>query len=252
MAKIKAVDLVVAQNLAPTRSQAQALILAGRILVGQEVVTKAGRLYPEETLMTLKEGRVYVSRGGFKLAGALDRLKEEFGLDPLGLTALDAGASTGGFTDCLLKRGAARVVAVDVGRGLIDQKLRQDPRVLVVENLNIRHLSLDQAEELGAPFDLIVSDLSFISLELILPALAPLVKPLGHILALVKPQFEVGPRLVGKKGVVRDPKVIQMAVDKISSLVPSLKPPFANLAQIPSPLPGATGNQEIFLFLRRL
>ncbi|MDR1576911.1 MAG: TlyA family RNA methyltransferase [Deltaproteobacteria bacterium] len=252
MAKIKAVDLALAQGLATTRSQAQALILAGRVLCQDQAVKKAGQLLPQDALLTLKEGRVYVSRGGFKLAGALDDLGASFNLDARGLKAMDAGASTGGFTDCLLQRGASSVTAVDVGQGLLDYGLRQDPRVKVVENLNIRHLTVAEAEKnLGAPFDLITADLSFISLELILPALAPLVKPQGRILALVKPQFEVGPRLVGKKGVVRDPAVRQTAVNKIISLVATLKPPFVFLAQCPSRLTGAEGNQEIFVLLAR-
>ncbi|MDR2140471.1 MAG: TlyA family RNA methyltransferase [Deltaproteobacteria bacterium] len=247
--KIKAADLAVALGLCQTRSQAQALILAGRILCGEEPVKKAGQLLPPDANLSLKEGRAYVSRGGLKLAGALDH----FALNIPGIKAMDAGASTGGFTDCLLQRGATSVTAVDVGRGLIDSRLRDDPRVLLAENLNIRHLSPPVAEtRLAAPFDLIVADLSFISLALILPALAPLTNPQGQILALVKPQFEVGPRQVGKKGVVRDPALIQGAVDKVVALIPTLKPAYQFLGQTPSPITGAGGNQEIFILLKRV
>jgi 23S rRNA (cytidine1920-2'-O)/16S rRNA (cytidine1409-2'-O)-methyltransferase len=247
--KIKAADLAVLQNLAPTRSQAQALILAGRILAGGRPVEKAGQLLAPETALSLKDGQAYVGRGGFKLAGALD----DFKLNPAGLSAMDAGASTGGFTDCLLQRGAARVTAADVGRGLLDYTLRQDPRVLVRENCNIRHLTEEEAiRDLAAPFELITADLSFISLALILPALAPLAVPGGRILALVKPQFEAGRREVGKGGIVKDPAVIQKAVQKIIDLIPSLHPACEFLGQAPARLTGAGGNQEIFVLLGRL
>ncbi|MDR1085086.1 MAG: TlyA family RNA methyltransferase [Deltaproteobacteria bacterium] len=246
--KIKAADLAVLKGLTKTRSQAQALILAGRILADGLPVRKAGQLLSSEVYLSLKEGRTYVSRGGFKLAGAL----EDFNLEVKGLKVLDAGASTGGFTDCLLQKGASWVTAADVGRGLIDFSLRNDPRVLVIENLNLRRLTLNEAEEkLKAPFELITADLSFISLKLILPALAPLVIPGGHILALVKPQFEAGPEKVGKKGIVKDPAVIKEATQSIIAFVPALNPPFTFLDQKPSRLTGAGGNQEIFIFLQR-
>jgi 23S rRNA (cytidine1920-2'-O)/16S rRNA (cytidine1409-2'-O)-methyltransferase len=161
------------------------------------------------------------------------------------LSCLDIGASTGGFTDCLLRHGAAGVWAVDVGRNLMDPKLRRDERVRLIEGLNARHLAAGLP---GPPdFDLAVMDVSFISLELILPQAAGLVRPEGRLLALVKPQFEVGRAKVGKKGVVRDPEAIRAAVDKISALGPALVPPFRELGRAPSRLTGAAGNQEIFV-----
>jgi 23S rRNA (cytidine1920-2'-O)/16S rRNA (cytidine1409-2'-O)-methyltransferase len=245
--KIKAADLAVERGLADTRSKAQALILAGRILSDGEPVQKAGLLLPFNANLTLKEGQAYVSRGGFKLAGALDA----FGLDPKGFKALDAGASTGGFTDCLLRRGAALVVAADVGAGLLDWSLRRDPRVVAVENQNLRLLTTDDGKRLMAPFDLIVCDLSFISLKLILPPLCPFVKPKGFLLALVKPQFEVGRHNVGKKGVVRDPDLIKGAVAEISEFAKTLNPAFDKIGEAPSVLTGAKGNQEVFILLKR-
>ncbi|MDR1871258.1 MAG: TlyA family RNA methyltransferase [Deltaproteobacteria bacterium] len=245
--KIKAQDLAVTLGLASTRSQAQALILAGRILYGAEPVPKAGTLYPEDAILTLKEGRKYASRGGFKLAGAL----EAFNLDVTGFNCLDAGASTGGFTDCLLQKGANKVTAADVGQGLLDYNLRLNPQVKVVENLNLRLLTPQNASELDPPFDLITLDLSFISLELVLPVLAPLTKENGYILALVKPQFELGRGRVGKKGVVKDPKLIQEAADKIVNLIPALKPTYKVLGEAPAAITGANGNQEIFVLSQR-
>lgn len=243
MARKRADELVLGQGLAPTRSQARALIMAGKISGPEKRrVEKAGELWPEETVFVLKNQTAYASRAGFKLAGALEDLK----LSPAGLKALDVGASTGGFTDCLLKNGAASVVAVDVGRGLLDWRLRQDRRVTVVEGLNCRFLT---ADDVGRDFDLAVIDVSFISLALILPAAAPLMASNGRILAMVKPQFEVGRDKVGKGGVVRDPRLREEAVDRISALAPGLKPAFGEVGRAPSRLPGPEGNQEIFLLL---
>ncbi len=234
-------NLLLSRGLADTRAKAQALILAGRVLVDGVPVTKAGALVAAEAEITLKPAPAYVSRGGEKLAAALDH----FGVAPKGLVSLDAGASTGGFTHVLLLRGAARVYAVDVGYGQLDQSLRQDPRVAVLERTNIRLLAKEAIPE---PIDLVTLDLSFISLTMVLPKILEFLAPGGAILALVKPQFEVGKGKVGKGGVVRDPKLQQEAVDKVSQVARNLglevSPAF------PSPLKGPKGNQEYFLLLK--
>ncbi|MFH1134616.1 MAG: TlyA family RNA methyltransferase [Pseudomonadota bacterium] len=241
MAKIRADNLLVEQGLAETRSQARALIMAGQVLAGSRRVEKAGELLAEETVLALKDqGEAYASRGGFKLEGALD----DFALDVTGLRCLDVGASTGGFTDCLLKKGAAEVVAVDVGYGLIHWRLRQDPRVRVVERINARSMT---AAEVGADFDLAVIDVSFISLALVLPAVGKLVRPGGRILALVKPQFEVGKDRVGRGGVVRDQALITEAVEQNARAATELG--LTVLGGNPSRLKGPKGNQEQFLLV---
>ncbi|MDR1111670.1 MAG: TlyA family RNA methyltransferase [Deltaproteobacteria bacterium] len=245
--KIRADDLLVRLGLCQSRSQALSLIMAGRVL-GPDGgrVEKGGRMLPAGTVLSIAQGRLFASRAGHKLAGALDDL----GVDPLGLACLDVGASTGGFTDCLLQAGAASVTAVDVGRGLIDLRLREDPRVTLVEGLNARNLASAGPEiDLKAPFDLALADLSFISLALVLPQMAPLLRPGGRILALVKPQFEVGRREVGKGGLVRDQALIQGAVDKIAAVGPSLSPPLREVGRAFSRLTGKDGNQEVFLLL---
>lgn len=240
IAKKRVDELLAGSGLARSRSQAQALIMAGEVSCGGKPVRKAGELWPEDSVFTLSPRRRFVSRGGFKLEGALEDLKVEV----KGLTALDIGASTGGFTDCLLQCGASRVIAVDVGQNLIDERLRADGRVEILEEINARKLTETLSE---AVFDLVVIDVSFISLELILPQAARLVKADGKILAMVKPQFEVGREKVGKKGVVKDPEVIKEAVDRISSLGPSLRPPFIETGRALSRLKGPEGNQEVFL-----
>lgn len=244
--KKRADELLAAAGLARSRSQAQALIMAGEVASGDRAVKKAGEMWPTDTVFTLRLRRRFVSRGGYKLEGALADLQ----LDPTGLAALDIGASTGGFTDCLLQHGAARVTAVDVGRNLLDQRLLLDERVTALDGLNARRL----AEALPGPpeHDLAVMDVSFISLALILPQAARLVKPgTGRLLAMVKPQFEAGREKVGKKGVVRDPLVITEAVDKISALGPSLDPPFIEVERANSRLTGPEGNQEVFLLFHQ-
>jgi 23S rRNA (cytidine1920-2'-O)/16S rRNA (cytidine1409-2'-O)-methyltransferase len=204
-------------------------------------VTKAGALVAAEAEIKLKPAPAYVSRGGEKLAGALDH----FGVEPAGKVCLDAGASTGGFTQVLLLRGAAKVYAVDVGYGQLDQSLRQDPRVVVLERANIRLLPKDTIPE---PIELATLDLSFISLTLVIPKILEFLAPGGAILALVKPQFEVGKGKVGKGGVVRDPALQQEAVEKVAraalNLGLTVSPAF------PSPLKGPKGNQEYFLLLK--
>jgi 23S rRNA (cytidine1920-2'-O)/16S rRNA (cytidine1409-2'-O)-methyltransferase len=235
-------QLLVARGLAKSRAQAQALILAGRVVVEGLTTPKAGALVPDEARITLKEPPPFVSRGGEKLAGAL----EHFQVSPAGQVALDVGASTGGFTHCLLSRGARKVFAVDVGYGQLDAGLRHDPRVVVLERQNIRRLPREAIPE---PIDLATLDLSFISLTMVLPKILEWLRPGGKILALVKPQFEVGKNQVGKGGVVRDPQLQMAAVHRVAAAGASLglmvSPAF------PSPLKGPKGNQEYFLYLIR-
>jgi 23S rRNA (cytidine1920-2'-O)/16S rRNA (cytidine1409-2'-O)-methyltransferase len=234
-------QLLVMRGLVKSRAQAQALILAGRVQVGGLAAPKAGTLVPEEVQVILKAPpSPYVSRGGEKLAGALDH----FQVTPEGKVALDVGASTGGFTHVLLSRGARRVYAVDVGYGQLDATLRRDPRVVVLERVNIRHLPKETIPEL---IDLATLDLSFISLTLVLPKILEFLRPGGEIMAMVKPQFEVGKGQVGKGGVVRDPRLQQEAVQRVAAAATvlglSVGPAF------PSPLKGPKGNQEYFLHL---
>jgi 23S rRNA (cytidine1920-2'-O)/16S rRNA (cytidine1409-2'-O)-methyltransferase len=214
--------------------------MAGEVSASGRAVAKAGEMWPEDTIFTITPRRRFVSRGGVKLEGAL----ADFGLDPAGLNVLDVGSSTGGFTDCLLQNGAARVTAVDVGRALMDARLAADDRVTVVEGVNARYLA---DSGLGRGFDLAVLDVAFISLALVLPPAAGLVLPEGRLLALVKPQFEVGRGRVGKKGVVRNQADIDAAVEKIKALGPALDPPRPVLGQAPSRLPGPRGNREVFV-----
>jgi 23S rRNA (cytidine1920-2'-O)/16S rRNA (cytidine1409-2'-O)-methyltransferase len=238
--KIRLDQLLVTRGLAKSRAQAQALILAGRVQVEGLAAPKSGALVPDEVTITLKELSPFVSRGGEKLAGALDH----FGVVPAGKVALDVGASTGGFTHCLLTRGARKVYAVDVGYGQLDASLRRDPRVQVLERVNIRHLPKEAIPE---PINLATLDLSFISLTLVLPKILEFLHPGGEILAMVKPQFEVGKGQVGKGGVVRDPHLQQEAVQRVAAAAAALglsaNPPF------PAPLKGPKGNQEYFLYL---
>lgn len=242
-AKTERLDVrLVAQGLAETRARAQALIMAGEVLVDGVMKDKAGTRVAADAEIVVKARLPFVSRGGQKLAGAL----KVFGVDPAGLVALDIGSSTGGFSDCLLQAGAKKVYAVDVGKGLLAAKLRQDARVTVIEEMNAR--SLDPALFPG-PIELAVVDVSFISLTLILPAVAPLLAPGALVLPLVKPQFEAGRKEVGKGGVVRDPAVIAAAVDKVAQCARSLG--LIELARAPAVLKGPKGNQEFFLCLRK-
>jgi len=238
--KMRLDQLLVSRGLAPTRSQAQALIMAGRVLVAGSPETKAGTLVAPEAEVALKPARRFVSRGGEKLAGALSH----FGVSPAGKVVLDAGASTGGFTQVLISQGAKRVYAVDVGYGQLDPSLRQDPRVAVLERTNLRHLPRAAVPE---PVDLITLDLSFISLTLVLPKLIECLSPGGEVLALVKPQFEVGKGKVGKGGVVRDPQLQEEAVARVAQAAADLG--FRVSPAYPSPLKGPKGNQEYFLYL---
>lgn len=232
-------EALVARGLAESRSQARALIMAGVVRAGGRVVDKPGMPAPAGPLEVLSGGR-FVSRGGEKLQGALDR----FPLEPHGLVCADLGASTGGFTDCLLQAGAARVYAVDVGRGQLHWKLRQDPRVVVIERQNARYL-----EHLPEPVSLVVADLSFISLALILPTIRRLVAPDGQAITLVKPQFEAGRDAVGKGGVVRDPATHRAVLGRF--IGDARREGFAVLGLIGSPLRGPAGNVEFLAHLQR-
>ncbi len=213
--KVRLDRLLVDRGLTPSREKAQALILAGEVLVDHQKIDKPGRTVPSEAELRLLAKIPYVSRGGLKLEGALDH----FHIDPTGWTCVDIGSSTGGFTDCLLQRGAEKVWAFDVGKGQLDWKLRNDPRVEVHEGVNVRHLTPDEVPE---RFDLAVCDASFISVTLLIPAFAALLKPNGRMIVLVKPQFEVGKGEVGKGGIVRDPQLHRQSCDKVRAAVEEL------------------------------
>ncbi len=238
--RIRADELLVARGLAASRSQARALIMAGRVWVGDARVEKAGELLPEDAQLRLTEEPRYVSRGGEKLAHALTA----FGLDVRGWVCADFGASTGGFTDALLQHGARRVYAIDVGYGQLHYRLRNDPRVVVMERTNVRYL-----EALPEPIDLVTIDVSFISLRLVLPAAWRVLRPGGYVIALVKPQFEAGRGKVGKGGVVRDPAVHREVLERVTAS--TLEIGFAVLALERSPITGAEGNVEFLLLLQK-
>lgn len=233
---------MVDKGLVPSRERARSLIMAGRVLVQGIRVEKPGKEVSYEAEVLVKEYMPYVSRGGLKLAAALDG----FCVDPNGLSLLDAGASTGGFTDCLLQRGARRVIAVDVGYGQFDWQLRGDPRVTLIERTNIRFL--DPAS-LPYPVDGAVADLSFISLTLVLPKFYEILAKGGWLIPLVKPQFEVGRADVGKGGVVRDEQKIKAAIEKVKSSAKGIA--FEVLGESESPIRGPKGNREFFLYLKK-
>jgi 23S rRNA (cytidine1920-2'-O)/16S rRNA (cytidine1409-2'-O)-methyltransferase len=244
MAKVRLDQLLVSRGLAPSRARAQALVLSGEVSVAGQRVDKAGTLVPEDAVVDVRApDHPYVSRGGVKLAGALDA----FAIDVAGLRCLDLGASTGGFTDCLLQRGAARVVAVDVGYGQLAHALRVDPRVVVMERTNARTL---EPEQIGGPADLTVVDASFIGLGKLAVAIARCTRAGGALVALVKPQFEVGRAQASRgKGVVRDEGVRVSAID---AAVDELRAAgFEPLAQADSVLTGPRGNREAFVHARR-
>jgi 23S rRNA (cytidine1920-2'-O)/16S rRNA (cytidine1409-2'-O)-methyltransferase len=238
--------LLVERGLAPSRERARALILAGQVRVDGEVVSKAGTpIRSGADVALVQPDHPYVGRGGVKLAHAV----ETFGVDVAGRLALDVGASTGGFTDVLLRRGARRVVALDVGHGQFDWTLRQDPRVDVLERVNARTLTPDQLPPDARAFDLVSVDVSFISLTQILPALVPLLRPGADVIALVKPQFEAGRGEVGKGGIVRDPAVHARVVEDVAAAADRLG--LVRAGTTDSPITGAEGNREFFLHLRR-
>ena len=228
--------LLVERMYADTRSKAQAIIMSGNVYVNGQKADKAGTSF-EETVEIEVRGAVcpYVSRGGLKLEKAL----RDFGVKPEGYVCSDSGASTGGFTDCLLQQGAKKVFAIDVGYGQLDWKIRSDERVVVMERTNIRYVT---PEDLGDPLDLSVIDVSFIGLEIVLPTIKTLLKPTGQVLCLIKPQFEAGKENVGKKGVVRDPRIHQMVLDNFVALVDGLG--FKILGLTFSPVKGPEGNIE--------
>jgi 23S rRNA (cytidine1920-2'-O)/16S rRNA (cytidine1409-2'-O)-methyltransferase len=243
--KIRLDSLMVARGLAPSRERARALILGGRVSVGSRPESKAGTLIPEDADISLETpDHPYASRGGLKLVHALDA----FGVDVSSRTALDVGASTGGFTDVLLQRGAEAVTALDVGHGQLDWRLRNDPRVIVIERVNARSLTPDTFGAGPRTFDVITIDVSFISVRLILPAISSLLRPGADVVALVKPQFEAGRADVGKGGIVREPAVHQRVVDDVVDEARRLGFVVAGLT--PSPILGAEGNREFLLHLK--
>ena len=244
MPKRRADQLLVEQGLAESRAKAQALILAGLVSVAGRRIDKAGTPVAEDTELTVAgRDHPWVSRGGLKLVHALDH----FTLDPAGLVALDIGASTGGFTDVLLARGAARVHAVDVGRGQLAWKLRQDPRVVVHEGVNARYLS---RAEIPEPIDLVTCDASFIGLKTVLPASLALTAEHAALVALIKPQFEAGPKEVGKGGVVRDPAVHRAVCERISAWFEA-QSGWHVVGITESPITGPAGNREFLIYARR-
>jgi len=242
-AKERLDKLLVDRGLAGSRERARALILAGQVVVGDHAIDKAGVKVDADLPLRVKGDDIpFVSRGGVKLAHALD----VFAVKVAGRTAIDVGASTGGFTDCLLQRGAARVYAVDVGYGQLAWKLREDPRVICLERTNIRQLS---SETLGARPDLAVIDASFISLDKVLPPTLALLAPKAEVVALIKPQFEVGRGRVGKGGVVRDPDQHAAVVERVCHTAAALG--CAVLGVTDSPLLGQKGNREFLVHLRQ-
>lgn len=232
-------EALVARGLAETRSQARALIMAGQVRIGGQRADKAGMPVPVGKPIEVVGGGRFVSRGGEKLQAALDR----FGVDPGGLVCADLGASTGGFTDCLLQAGAAKVFAVDVGYGQLHWRLRQDARVVVIERQNARYL-----EGLPEPVALVVVDVSFISLALIFPVMARILVPSGRAITLVKPQFEAGRAAVGKGGVVRDPATHRAVLAQ--TIAAARGAGFAVMGLMPSPLRGPAGNIEFLAQLQ--
>jgi hemolysin TlyA family protein len=241
MGERKRVDqLLVDRGMVESRSRAQALVMAGLVLSGGKRVDKPGAQLAEDAPLELKgQDHPWVSRGGLKLVEALDR----FGLDPAGRVAVDVGASTGGFTDVLLSRGAARVYAVDVGHGQLAWKLRTDQRVVVLERTNARHLT---AEHIPEAVDMVVCDASFIGLETVLPAALGLVRPGAVLVALIKPQFEVGKGRVGKGGVVREPELHAEVCDRIRTWL-AARPGWSVAGLCESPITGPEGNREFLI-----
>ncbi len=238
-ARIRADERLLQQGLVESRSQARALILAGRVWLGDQRVDKPGMLVPVDAELTVTRPPRFVSRGGEKLDYALTA----FGIDVAGLVCADFGASTGGFTDALLQRGASRVYAIDVGYGQLDYRLRRDPRVVVMERTNVRYL-----ERLPEPVDLVTIDVSFISLRLVLPAARRVLRPGGRVIALIKPQFEAGRGRVGKGGIVRDPAVHREVLETV--LASAIEQGFTPAGLVRSPILGAEGNVEFLALLR--
>jgi len=229
------------RGIVESREKAQGLIMAGEVLVDGQKASKAGQMVSAEARIEVTAKQRYVGRGGLKLEGAF----QHFGIDVAGLIAADFGSSTGGFTDCLLQAGAARIHAIDVGTNQLDWRLRNDPRVIVHEGVNARYIELT---DLGEPVDLAVCDVSFISATLILPAMKKVLKTtgsLGNLIVLVKPQFEVGKGQVGKGGIVRDPALHQAACAKVQAVAEDLG---FKTQLMESPITGAEGNKEFLLY----
>ena len=234
--------MLVAKGLAPSRTRAQAMVMAGKVLVNNRPVDKPGySVSPNDTVDLKGTDIAYVSRGGLKLETALHNLE----LDVTGAVCIDVGASTGGFTDCLLQHGAERVYAVDVGYGQLAWKLRQDSRVIVIERTNVRHMAPDAVP---TPVDLVTIDVAFISLKIVVPAIVKFLKPAASILALIKPQFEVGKGQVGKGGVVREPELHQQVIMDLSDFFGTLR--LTPQSVYPSPVLGPKGNREFFILLK--
>ncbi|MFC2001938.1 TlyA family RNA methyltransferase [Chloroflexota bacterium] len=238
MTKRRIDSLVVARGLVESRAKAQAMIMAGKVVVAGKTNVKAGTLVAEETVISILESPPFVSRGGIKLEYALG----QFQLDVLARVAADIGASTGGFTDCLLKRGASRVYAVDVGYGQMDYRLRRDSRVVVMEKVNARY-----PITLPEKVDLATLDLSFISVEKVIPSVTRLLKNNGYLLVLIKPQFEAKRREVGKGGVIKDPLIHATVLGRF--IVWAVEHGFRLRGLVASPIPGASGNKEFFVLL---
>lgn len=240
--KVRADKLLTDRGLVQSRERARALIMAGQVIIGEHKAEKAGQLVDDALEVRIKNDLPFVSRGGLKLEKALD----EFKIDVAGLTVMDVGASTGGFTDCLLQRGAALVFAVDVGYGQLAWKLQQDPRVVSFEKTNIRYL---EPATLPVVPDMAVVDASFISLDKVLPNTLSLVKSFGAVVALVKPQFEVGRGEVGRGGVVRDPVKHAAVIESVRTLASNLN--LETVAVTESPITGPKGNREFLVYLKK-
>ena len=245
MKRVRLDTLLVQRRLAASRERARAMILAGQVRIDGTPSVKAGALVPVDREITLiTPDHPYVGRGGVKLAHAL----ETFGISVQGKETLDIGASTGGFTDVLLRRGAAHVVALDVGHGQLDWRLRNDPRVVTLERVNARSIHPDRLPSTLQHFDIVTIDVSFISLKLIVPVVPTLLNPGADVLALVKPQFEAGRAEVSKKGLIHDSAVHARVVDEVSTA--AHKVGLTPVAVTPSPITGMEGNREFFLHLR--
>jgi len=243
LAKVRIDKLLVDRGLVPSREKAQALVMAGCVLVDEVPVTKPGHAVDPATAIRVRgQDHPYVGRGGVKLAGAL----KEFGIDPAGKVCMDVGASTGGFTDCLLKNGASKVYAVDVGYGQLAHEIATDARVVVIERTNIRTMEQDRITE---QIDIAVIDVSFISLSIVLPAVDRFLAQGAQVIALIKPQFEVGRELVGKGGIVKDPASHELAVSKVKDVGASLG--WSCEGVIDSPILGAKGNKEFLVHFKK-
>jgi len=244
--KLRLDELLVARGLTASRAQAKALIMSGRVLRGTERLDKPGKEFPSDIALTIEQPPRFVSRGGEKLAGAVER----FGLDFSGAHVLDVGASTGGFTDCALQAGASDVVCIDVGRAQLHPKLQADPRVTNLEKINARHIATAQLPR--TEFDVIVMDLSFISLKTVLPPVWPRLSPGGILVALVKPQFEAGKQEVDKgRGVIRDANVQERALGAVRDFALAQLPAVELVGSMDSPITGTDGNREFLLCLKK-